>query len=276
MHPKINDKDEIVWWNQGHGNIIFYHNSIFTELTNSLRSAWGPQEPQLNDHGFVVFQGWHGSVTDIYLASRVSVISPDGGEPIPSGLPYTIRWTGPSRAVKYKVKYSIDNGLTWNKAHQEPYVTGTTLNWDVPAPPGNKRKCLVEAIGFDASGKAISRDQSDAPFTIEVLKLTSPNGGETPTQGDPLNIEWTSHETQGQVAKVKLSYTVNGGRTWLQIVTLKDATYWVPGSHSYGWQAPEVPITKTNCKVQLELIDGAGNVLGRDQSDNPFQIEPIL
>jgi len=132
------------------------------------------------------------------------------------------------------------------------------------------------AIGFDASGKAISRDQSDAPFTIEVLKLTSPNGGETPTQGDPLNIEWTSHETQGQVAKVKLSYTVNGGRTWLPIVALKDATYLVPGSHSYGWQAPEVPTTRTNCKVKLELRDAAGNVLGRDQSDNPFQIEPIL
>jgi hypothetical protein len=176
-YPTINNKGEIAWErsNASGNSIIVYDGSRFTELTNSSRSAWGPQ---MNEHGSVVYQGWHGSNADIYIASRVSIISPGGGEPVPSGLPYTIRWAGPSRAVKYRINYSIDNGVTWNPAHQEPFVTGTTLNWGVPVPPGNKRKCLVEAIGFDVSGKAVSRDQSDALFTIEVVKLNSPNGGE--------------------------------------------------------------------------------------------------
>ena len=272
MHPKINDKDEIVWWNQGYGSIIFYHNSIFTELTNSLHSAWGPQEPQLNDNGFVVFQGVRSnSEIDIYLASRVSVVSPDGGEVVPSGLPSMIRWVGPSVATKYKVKYSTDNGLTWNKAHQEPYVTETTLDWNVRVPLGNRRKSLVEVIGFNASGTAVSRDQSDRPFTIEVLKLTSPNAGEPPiTSGGQHTITWKTNTTIAPVDHIVLSYTLNDGLTWKTIDTTADSA----DDGSFIWNVPDVSKQKNNCKVKIVLKDASGNTVGSDVSDGVFTIQP--
>jgi hypothetical protein len=271
MHPKINDKDEIVWWG-GYGSIIFYHNSIFTELTNSLRSAGGPQEPQLNDNGFVVFQAGRSSGLgmDFYLASRVSVVSPDGGEVVPSGLPSMIRWVGPSVAVKYKVKYSTDNGLTWHPAHPEPSVTGSSLDWNVPVPPANMRKCLVKVIGFDASGKAVSRDQSDKPFAIEVLKLTSPNAAEPPiTSGGQHTITWKTNTTIAPVDHIVLSYTLNDGLTWKTIDTTADSV----DDGSFVWNVPDVSNQKNNCKVKIVLKDASGKTVGSDVSDGVFTIQ---
>jgi len=115
--------------------------------------------------------------------SRMILLTPDEGEIIASGSTYPIRWIGPEEAVKFKLKYSIDNGATWKTMHPEAYVTGTEYPWEVPKPLGNKRSCLVKIIGYNASDVKISADRSDSPFTIEVVRLTSPNGGDLLASG---------------------------------------------------------------------------------------------
>jgi hypothetical protein len=271
-NPKINNKGEIACTRCSTSgcSVIVYNGATFTELTISSRYVLGPQ---INDRGFVVFQSSSESNNDIYLASRVSVISPDGDEPIPSGLPYTIRWAGPAQAVKYKAKYSMDNGLTWNKAHQEAFVTGTALDWNVPVPSGNRHKCLVKVVGFNASGAAVSRDQSDTPFTIEVLRLTSPNAGEPPIpSGGQHTITWTTNTTIAPVDHIVLSYTLNDGLTWKKI----DATADSVDDGSFIWDVPDVANQKDNCKVKIVLKDAFGNTVGSDVSDGVFTIQPAL
>jgi hypothetical protein len=116
---------------------------------------------------------------------------------------------------------------------------------------------------------------SAAPFTIEVVKVASPNGGETWKEGETHDITWTTNGTKKPVAKVKLYYTKDGESTWNRIcdpLTGKCALTGNPGS--YDWKVPSVRKTKENCKVRVELIDKSGNLLGTDASDNYFSIQP--
>jgi len=208
-------------------------------------------------------------VRDVFVHDRqgaVTVLVPNGGEVIPSGSPYTIWWEAPPDAVSFKLRYSMDNGTTW-----KPIVSGITeksYGWEVPTLRKNKTKCLVKVIGYDGSEKKVGADRSDWPFTIEVVKLTSPNGGETLTPGDIPTITWTTYETKKDVARVILKYTKNGGKRWKKMETLAENT------GTYDWTVPDVPNTKSKCLVKVVLKDAKGNTVGSDTSDGYFTIEP--
>jgi hypothetical protein len=199
---------------------------------------------------------------------RMILLTPNGGEVIPSGSTYRIGWLGPAEAVKFKLKYSLDNGLTWTTVHRESYVTGTEYLWEVPKPLGNKRSCLVKIIGYSGSDKKIGVVQSDSPFSIEVVRLTSPNGGDFLISKQAHRITWATNQIRNPVAKVKLYYTKDGGTTWPSI---KGA---VPGNPGYYDWTPSVGKTKSKCKVKVVLMDAAGNSLGSDLSDGYFTISP--
>jgi hypothetical protein len=123
--------------------------------------------------------------------------------------------------------------------------------------------------GYDASGVRIGADTSDKPFTIEVVNVDLPNGGESFAPGEHLTITWTTNETTSDVIKVKLYYTKNKGVTWDVIDTIRGSN---PGS--YDWTVPAVWKTKEYCKVKVVLMDMSGNTLGSDASDSYFTIQP--
>ena len=202
-----------------------------------------------------------------YEVAPITLIGPNGGEVIPSGSIHTIQWEAPPGAVSFKLKYSMDNGRTW-----KPIASGipdTFYDWTVPTPVKNKKKCLVKVIGYDDSDKKVGADRSDSTFTIEVVKVTYPNGGELLTSGDQHSITWTTNETKNPVEKVVLKYTKNGGRTWKKITAIEGDN---PGAHA--WTVPDVSETKSKCKVKVVLKDAAGNTVGSDTSDGSFTIEP--
>jgi len=192
--------------------------------------------------------------------------TPNGGNVIPSGSTYPIQWTSFPGAGGYKLKYSMNNGKKWKPIGSE--IADTSHAWPVPIPPKNKTKCLVKVIGYDAAGQKVGADSSDWPFTIEVVKVTWPNGGETLTSGDIPTITWTTYETKKDVARVILKYTKNGGKKWKKIETLAENT------GTYDWTVPDVPKTKTKCSVKVMLKDAKGNTVGSDTSDGYFTIEP--
>jgi hypothetical protein len=122
--------------------------------------------------------------------------------------------------------------------------------------------------GFDGNRALVGKDTSDSMFTVEVVRLTSPNGGETWTSGNSYGILWTTNETKGDVASVKLFYTLNGGKTWKPMITL-------PGNPgTYSWTVPLVTAPKTKCKVKVVLRNAAGATIGSDISDALFTIQP--
>ena len=208
--------------------------------------------------------------------TSVTLLAPNGVEIIPSGSSYPIRWIAPAEAVKFKLMYSLDNGLTWFPIPKTAeFIRDTSYDWTVPKPWGNHKKCLVKVIGYKANGVKVGADKSNAPFTIEVVKLKSPDGGGMLTSGNTHTITWTTNTTKGDVAKVKLYYTKNGEVTWNPIcdpITGKCALSGNPGS--YNWTVPPVVNLKENCKVKVELKDADGNILGRDGSDSYFTIQP--
>jgi hypothetical protein len=207
------------------------------------------------------------SVTATFTAiTAVKLLSPNGGEVIPSGSSYTIQWQAPANAHHYTLKLSMDNGMTWSTIASN--ITGNSYDWDVPIPWNNKRKCFIKVIAFNASNVKIGADSSDGPFTIEVIKLNTPNGGETLTSGSTYNITWTTNQTIRPVSKVILSYTLDGGVTWKAITAITGN----PGT--YSWTVPTVSTSKTKCKVKVVLKDSAGNTIGSDVSDAFFTISP--
>jgi hypothetical protein len=127
-------------------------------------------------------------------------------------------------------------------------------DWTVPTPIKNKMKCLVKVIRYDDSDKKVGADKSDSTFTIDVVKVTSPDGGETLTGGGLHTITWQTNVTKKPVEKVVLSYTKNGGRKWKKIETIVGSN---PGT--YAWTVPVVTKIKSKCKVKVVLKDAKGN-----------------
>jgi hypothetical protein len=166
--------------------------------------------------------------------------------------------------------YSIDNRVTWKLITSTP-ITGTIYDWKVPRPWGNKKKCFIKVAGFDCKGVRVGADKSDSPFTIEVVKLESPNGGDTITCGVANTITWTTNKTKTDVTKVKLYYTKDKGVNWIPIGKTSG------DPESYDQWIPTCNKPKVNCcKVRVELIDKSGNILGTDASDSYFTIQPAL
>jgi hypothetical protein len=203
----------------------------------------------------------------------IILLTPNGGETIPSGSTYDILWEATPLAESFDLFYSLDSGVSWILIAKD--VRNTIQSWTVPKTIGNKKACFVKVIGYNtARTKQIGSDTSDKPFTIEVVKLTSPNGGGAPLkQNDIINISWTAYETSEPITKVQLFYTKDAGVTYYLITTLS-GTY-PPGNYSQSWTVPGVGTTlKTNCKVKVVLSDAKGVIRGSDVSDAFFSIQP--
>jgi hypothetical protein len=193
---------------------------------------------------------------------------------IPSGSTYDILWEATPLAESFDLFYSLDSGVSWISIAKD--VRNTIHSWTVPKTIGNKKACFVKVIGYNAARtKQIGSDASDKPFTIEVVKLTAPNGGGAPVkQNDIINITWTAYETSELVTKAQLFYTKDAGVTWNSIPVPSETNY-PPGNYSQSWTVPGVGTTpKTNCKVKVVLSDAKGVIRGSDVSDSYFTIEP--
>jgi hypothetical protein len=166
--------------------------------------------------------------------------------------------------TRVKLFFSKDGGSSWTLI--EPIDSNPeTYNWTVPAQNGNKKSCLVKVILYDSSGKQVGADTSDDPFTIEVVELTYPNGGQTLTPGATEVITWVTNSTIRFVSKVKLSFTKDG-TTWARIETLDT------NDGAYGWTVPSFSKEQKKCKVKVTLLDDRGNAIGSDASDSNFTI----
>ena len=203
------------------------------------------------------------------FSNRISwplyLVSPNVNDTLTPGSTLTIEWDAASEAVSFNLFYSV--GGSWIPIAD--HLTDKTYEWTVPAPAGNKLKCSVKVVGYDYRGKRVGEDSSDAPFAIEVVNLTSPNGGEVLTSGQSRTISWETHGTKKAVARVQIFYTTNG-KKWIPIVTLDNN----PGS--YSWPVPAMKGSKvqTRCKVKVVLKDAKGATLGSDTSDAFFTIQP--
>jgi hypothetical protein len=204
--------------------------------------------------------------TAVVVSPNISVIQPNGGESIPANSNYTIQWSAIPTSVKFDLELSCDNGSSWTDIANG--IMDTSYAWSVSPPKSEKKKnCLVRVIAYDASGNAIGRGTSDATFTIETVKVTSPDWGsidgsemqEILYSGTKWTITWKVYGTSRPVAKVNLLLTNDDGSTWEKIVKILPSEKLGDGNGDEDGicepkkcQAPDVGvwcINNTNCPL---------------------------
>lgn len=210
--------------------------------------------------------------------TALAVTSPNGGESLAAGGTATITWHAPAGAEKYDLYYTTNNGTSWKlitSGYTSPDFPNVAYSsWALPVPNGNVSACKVKVVARNAAGSVVATDVSDKPFTVQVLKVTSPNGGETLSAKASPTIAFTISGQQS-VASAAISYTLNNGTSWSAITTLKGA--FPPGSYSYSsWNVPAVTTLKSACKVKVVLKSATGAILGTDLSDLTFVIAPVF
>ncbi len=100
------------------------------------------------------------AVFTITASSKITVVSPNGGESWEGKSVHPITWTS-TNVTNVKIEYSLNNGSTWSTiAALAPAASGT-YNWTVP--DTTSAQALVRIS--DATNSSVS-DVSDADFTI--------------------------------------------------------------------------------------------------------------
>lgn len=188
----------------------------------------------------------------------ITVLSPNGGEVLTGGDPYTVTWLSTGGVGNVALAYSIDNGTDWT-----PITTTAntgSYNWTLPVFATTQTQCLVRVRSATSS---LVSDQSDNVFTISAfsgdsLTVITPNGGELFWVGTTQEITWTS---TGSVVNVRIQYSINNGSSWINIVlsTANDG--------SYFWTVPDTP--SYQCLVRIR--DAADGIPG-DVSNAVFTI----
>jgi hypothetical protein len=196
------------------------------------------------------------------------VHAPNGGEVLPSGSSFEIKWCAPDPAVNFSLWYSADNRATWKLIKDE--ISGTSYNWTVPSLPANRKACFVKMIAYKASGKKSGQDTSEKPFKIQIVKVDSPEGGDRLRSNDTWQIRWQTHATVRPVETVRILYTKDGGATWEPILGSPVS----PDSGTFNWTVPSISKTSNRCRVKVLLKDSKGMTIGTDASDGYFTIEP--
>jgi len=229
----------------------------------------------VKDKGIVkhFFGGTNRSVTLALKATNIGVslnlLSPLGGETIPSGSDYPVKWQASSDITKVRLSFSTDSGLTWKPMH-EGFVKGSYFDWKVPTPQKNKLQCSIRISGYNAAGVKVATVQSTAFFAIETLKITSPIAGDRVSANGTLSINWSTNVTKRPVSYIKLLYSVDNGLTWYLITKTGHGT---GDSGNYVWNPVQVVIDPPGeCRIKLVLKDAGGKTIGVGISEQ-FTVE---
>ncbi|PNU20287.1 hypothetical protein C2E25_08250 [Geothermobacter hydrogeniphilus] len=194
------------------------------------------------------------------IVGAPQVLSPNGGETLNGGSIVTISWQAHPGAASYLLRYSTDNGGTWQWLRNN--VTGTSFDWRVPNVDSGL--ALIRVNAKNTAGNFIGNDFSDATFTIvQTPRVLVPNGGETVFGGTQETVQW---EAVAAASSYDVSLSTDGGATWSSIVT------GVTGTSS----SVTVPNNGTAAAlVKVEARDAGGTLLSSDQSDGPFTIRQV-
>ncbi|HOM66156.1 MAG TPA: hypothetical protein PK591_10105, partial [Ignavibacteriales bacterium] len=191
-----------------------------------------------------------------FTVSKITVLSPNGGENWQIGTTKTITWrsNGISQVNIY-LNYGAGN---FTIATNVSSVGGSgSYNWAIPDNPllyTTNAKIIISS-----STDPTKADTSDNVFTISKLVVISPNGSENWFKNSISTISWESRN----ISSVKIEYSTDNGINWKNIATVTS----VNGINNYNWLVPAD--TSLNCIVR---ISNATNSTIYDVSDNKFNI----
>lgn len=217
-----------------------------------------------------------------HAAVTLAVTGPQAGNVLPAGSTTNITWNSPP-VDHYNLYYSLNSGTTWTTVpggSNLPYL-GSSMNysWTVPMTPtgGNVTTAKIKVVAYNSLNAIVSSAIS-ATFTIQTLKVTSPNGGEIMNpKANPATIAYTMYGSNSAVNTVTISFTTNGGTSWTVIATSPiTAPTQSINLYSYPtWTVPAQTALKTACKVKVDIKHGT-TLIATDMSDANFTILPFF
>jgi|MudIll2142460700_1097286.scaffolds.fasta_scaffold90274_1 ribosomal protein L30E len=182
------------------------------------------------------------------ISLAFEVIKPAAGESVPTGALYTAIWTEQPGAAFYKVKLSIDGGVTWLTLGA---VSGTIVPWPVPATINKNITAILKVIAYDSNNIKLGVAKSGT-FSVDVLTITAPIAAEVVPQNSTYSITWKANGTATPPDDAVVKYTLNNGTTWNTAQGTLDL-----GASNFSWSVPAVSKTKNNVQVKVTL-KGAG------------------
>jgi subtilisin family serine protease len=194
----------------------------------------------------------------VSVPTVLNFLAPTAGAILPSGSVFAVDWDPFPGAATYRVTYSLNGGTTWVVATDDLGTPATALvddrlDWRVPVAVTTTSRCLLAVTGYDAGGVLLRTLKSPA-FTVEVLRVDSPLGGEILAAGQQHLVTWTLNEGLRPAAGFSLYSSVNGGTSWTLAATLG------PAERQYLWTAPVLAAGSTNCLFLVKATDAAGLV----------------
>ncbi len=210
-----------------------------------------------------------GNLTDTQqvVVKSLALLLPRPGTIIAAGSTAAVTWEAPAKCATFDLLLSLDAGATWAPIIEG--FTGRSYQWTVAPPRGNRTDCLLKVVGRSALGIQNAIDVSDAPFTIQVLKVSNPKSGQVFSSGATPQIKWLTRATAAPVASVRLSYTKDGGLHWRRI---QPPPVGNPGI--YPWTVPAVASVSSLCRIKVVLKDAGGVTVGTATSSGWFTILP--
>ncbi len=230
-------------------------------------AGWSGDLTGSDNPGTITMRGSKTVAAHFRRSTKIVLLTPNGGEVIPSASTYPIFWGAPSEAVRFSLFYSLNNGATWKLITE--HVTETSFYWQVPELYSNTKACRVKVVSYDNAGKTLGLDKSDRVFTIKVITLMWPKDGDLLVSGSDCNIIWETNALKPYISTVSLYYTKDGGTTWIRIDTSSMAGN--PGR--FVWKIPFVSARKTRCKIKV-VRKVTPKVFPNDVTDRYFTIQP--
>jgi DNA-binding beta-propeller fold protein YncE len=199
----------------------------------------------------------------------IQVLSPQTGETIQRGQPFTIRWQTTSGGFKpgfHQIDLSTDGGTTFNILAKDlpgddQQFTFNVPSFNVPVPTSPKAQIRISVVDAGArSASALSGvftigDRTEPPPDNQppTVRFISPIGGEQFSSGSSLMINWSSSDNVA-VSSQDLALSIDGGATFnTSIATGLSGTV-----QSLTFQIPDNLQTQ-RARLRLIVKDSAGN-----------------
>lgn len=180
------------------------------------------------------------------VANTITLISPNGGELIPRGTLYTIRWSSTGN-VGDNVRIISRKGNAAGSIVASTPDDGL-FEWLVPLnfPLGTNNLLEISSVSTPSV-----LDSSDAFFTVVegnpiygTLTVVSPNGGEALQRGTTTSITWTTTGNIGPSVRIYL----RRGTTGFNIASS------TPNDGRFDWTVPMLPVgTGYSIEISAEL-----------------------
>jgi hypothetical protein len=197
----------------------------------------------------------HGRVNAGLLAAPPpSILAPQPGEIIPSGIPYAVSWEPVPGAATYRVLFACSSKNTWTTVVASTSDTAAVCHPPVVGAPVSSGR--LQVVAYDANGNLLSLDTRTG-FVVKSIHITAPLPGTSFSSGAPIPLRWKVYKTPRKVARIAVDVSANGGRTWKRLKTL------YPWKRSYNWVAPYV-VSPRQLRLRVVLYDRDGRKISSD------------